>query len=148
MNVILDVENQKAIIKELRMVLNTAYSKEHVDEGFILVVMQAIDKYLTTLSDKELIKEFISWAASPLSKMIGAENSELVKYGTKYINYSAYDGTSCFYIFNNYIGGPLLQQKSYLINMNFNQNVCLMNGWFSERGNQVNSRTVWMLVGS
>ncbi len=74
--------------------LNTAYSKENIDEGFILVVTQSIDKYLTTLNDKELTKEFISWAAAPLSKMLGAENQELVKYGTKYINFSAYDGTS------------------------------------------------------
>lgn len=93
----LDVENQKSIIKELRVVLNTAYLKENIDEGFILVVMQSIDKYLSTLNDKELSKEFISWAAAPLSKMLGAENQELVKYGTKYINFSAYDGTY-FYI--------------------------------------------------
>lgn len=89
----LDIENQKAIIKELRMVLNSAYLKENIDEGFILVVTQSIDKYLTTLNDKELIKDFIAWAAAPLCKMVGAENAELVKYGTKYINFSAYDGT-------------------------------------------------------
>lgn len=89
----LDIENQKAIIKELRMVLNSAYLKENIDEGFILVVTQSIDKYLTTLNDKELIKDFIAWAAAPLCKMVGAENAEIVKYGTKYINFSAYDGT-------------------------------------------------------